>query len=218
MLCHKLHQLSLVFLVSTIATGSTGITMITAVVFQFTFGLLASYFCAVSRRVARAEFAVEKSIEQASERNGSLLYTLIPRNVMERLASHDGGGMLGRAIPHCTIMFCALEQEDDLQSAFTADVFGLLGSLFADLDDAVQRSGMFKYQHVGGWYIVACPRAERPFDEEEYAADYPPLHTLRMLRLAHELCAAAARHTLRGAPLQLQVGLPGRGSRPDFTF
>jgi class 3 adenylate cyclase len=198
---------SFLYLVALILTGTRGSAMISAVVFQLVSGLFASYFCAVRRRIAWAEFLVERSIERASERNGNLLYTLIPRNVMARLASHHGSDMLGRAIPHCTIMFCALEQEEDLQAAFTVDVFELLCSLFADFDDAVKRSGMFKYQHVGGWYIVACPRAERPFDEEEYAAEYPQHYTLSMLHLAHELRLIAIRRSFRGAPLRLQVGL-----------
>jgi hypothetical protein len=35
------------------------------------------------------------------------------------------------------------------QDTFCPDVFELLNALFTEFDDAVERAGMFKYQHVG---------------------------------------------------------------------
>ena len=63
------------------------------------------------------------------------------------------------------------------------------------------------YIRAGGWYIVACPRAARPFDAEEQAAEYPPRYYLAMLALADDLQRAASRHRLRGAALPLRIGV-----------
>jgi class 3 adenylate cyclase len=73
-------------------------------------------------------------------------------------------------------------------------------------------------QHVGEWYIVACPRAASPFDPAAQALP-PGAHAPAMLRLAAALHRAAARHALGGggrdgeagggaaAPLRLRVGI-----------
>ena len=101
---------TLLYLAALLSTGSYGVRVAAAVAFQFVAGFCAAGFCAVGRRTLRDEFAVERSIERAQERSASLLYTLIPRNVMARLAAHDPARMLGCAVPHCTILFCAFEQ------------------------------------------------------------------------------------------------------------
>ena len=96
----------------------------------------------------REEFAAEKGIQFAAQQSGNLLYTLIPPDVAARSHSLDGA-MLARDIPCVTVMFCTLERQEELQREFSEEVFDLLGRTFADLDDAVQEHGMYKYQHVG---------------------------------------------------------------------
>ena len=46
-------------------------------------------------------------------------------------------------IPHCTVMFCMLEFE-----IRTVQDFHLINTIFRACDEAVECSGMFKYQHV----------------------------------------------------------------------
>ena len=42
--------------------------------------------------------------------------------------------------------------------------FQRLNAVYVDFDEAVGESGLYKYQHVGPWYIIACPNAAEPFD------------------------------------------------------
>ena len=46
-------------------------------------------------------------------------------------------------IPHCTVMFCMLEFE-----IRSVKDFHLINTIFRACDEAVESSGMFKYQHV----------------------------------------------------------------------
>ena len=98
---------------------------------------------------------MELSLTAAAERNRALLHTLIPPGVMSRLARHTGPSMLGRTVPHCTVMFCALDSHDALQADLSHHSFSSLAALVADLDATVRRAGMFKYQHVGAWCFLA---------------------------------------------------------------
>ena len=79
-----------------------------------------------------------------------------------------------------------------LQDSFSEPLFRRLHALFSKFDDAVQRRGMFKYQHVGPWYIVACPRAANPFD--------PAPAGVEVDRLAAEMALLAAAASRPGDP------------------
>ena len=95
------------------AVGSAGWALASALACQLAAGGLAAPLCRRRAALARRQFAVDKGIRRASERSESLLYTLIPRNVVDRLASWRparGGEMLGRDLPCATVMFwCARE-------------------------------------------------------------------------------------------------------------
>ena len=157
-----------------------------AVFLQTSAGLSAVHISRSRLRVAREHFALAKAAKFASEQTSNRLHTLIPMQVLPALASHTGKEMLGALIPHCTVMFCSLHL-DPAPSMSLADNHRLLDRVFSALDEAVSRSGMFKYQHVGEWYIVACPRAAAPFDTELQERPYPADHVSAMLRLATEL-------------------------------
>ena len=127
-----------------------------------------------------------KAAKFAAEQTSNRLHTLIPKQVLPALAAHTGEGMQGALIPHCTVMFCSLHLATR-PSMSLADHHRLLDGVFSALDDAVRRSGMFKYQHVCEWYIVACPRAAAPFDTDLQERPYPAAHVSAMFRLATEL-------------------------------
>ena len=154
--------------------------------FQASAGLAAAHVCRSRLRVAREHFALAKAAKFAAEQTSNRLHTLIPMQVLPALTSHTGKEMLGALIPHCTVMFCSLHL-DPAPSMSLADRHQLLDGVFSALDDAVRRSGMFKYQHVGEWYIVACPRAAAPFDTDLQERPYPAAHVSAMFRLATEL-------------------------------
>ena len=83
----------------------------TAVAFQLLVGLGAAYFCHVRKQISRQQFAVAKGTKFATEQNRNLLNTLIPQNVVQKLAGHKGGSMLGNEVKECTVMFCSLEPQ-----------------------------------------------------------------------------------------------------------
>ena len=107
------------------------------------------------------QFTLARAMRNTSDRNRSLLHTLVPPNVVDYLDSlslssgrdsfSGGGELVGRDIPLCTVMFCTLERHAELQEAFSEEAFDLLSDIFAAFDDAVRRFGMYKYQHVGEW-------------------------------------------------------------------
>ena len=175
---------------------------------QLITGLISMKFCRDHTIAARNAFALAKGMRRAAEQNRNLLYTLIPHNVVEHLATHTSGNeMPGADIADCTVMFCSIEPQELLRSSFSTEVFDLMNDVFSDFDMAVHRSGMFKYQHVGEWYIVACPRAAKAFDPVEQAAPYPTEYTVSMAQLADELQTIARRYTVSEAPLWLRVGI-----------
>ena len=76
---------------------------LTAVAFQILVGLGCAAACALKRRAERADFALAKRIEYTTRQTRSLLHTLIPRNVSERLGRQRDTDMLGaeiRQAPH----------------------------------------------------------------------------------------------------------------------
>ncbi|EKX40930.1 hypothetical protein GUITHDRAFT_75107, partial [Guillardia theta CCMP2712] len=104
-------------------------------------------------------------------------------------------------------MFCSLEPQRYLKARSTTKTFKLLNEVFEMFDDVVDHYGMYKYQHVGDWYIITCPRAARPFDEAEQGKPYPQSYAVQMIRLANELRELAHYYTVEGVSLQLKVGI-----------
>ena len=190
-------------------TGTKFWPMTSFAALQLTAGLISMLLCRDHTVSARNAFALAKGMRRAADQNRNLLCTLIPHNVVEHLATNTSGeDMPGTDIAECTVMFCSIEPQELLRSSFTAEVFDLMNDVFSDFDMAVQRSGMFKYQHVGEWYIVACPRAAKAFDHTEQASPYPAEYTVSMAQLADELQTIAGRYTVSGAqPLRLRVGI-----------
>jgi hypothetical protein len=147
--------LSLLLLAACIATGTQPAAFGFPVAVQLATGALAAFFCYRGDRRSRSEFAVDKGLRYAAEQNGNLLFTLIPRDVVAHCRASDGPGMVGRTLPHVTLMFCALERHAEMQAGFSERDFHLLNALFVEFDDAVRAHGMYKYQHVGMHPI--CP-------------------------------------------------------------
>ena len=199
---------SVILVCAVLAVGTKSWVLFSTVLFQLCTGLFASHFCGIHIFLAKKQFAIEKGTILANEENSNLLYTLIPRNVVAKQGEHHSPSMLGTQIERCTIMFCSLEPQEQLKAEFSEKVFSLLNEAFSAFDRAVKRSGMFKYQHVSDWYIVACPRAAKPFDEEEQSQPYPDRYYLAMVVLADELKGIARRYALReDCRCWLKVGL-----------
>ena len=102
-------------------------------------------------------------------------------------------GVLATDIAYCTVMFCSLstgdsKEEEAKEAMLTrpqeddASEFKDLDSLCRQFDELVNQSVLYKYQHVGPWYIIMCPHAAEPFkDHDTYTPSAtntaPPPHT-----------------------------------------
>jgi class 3 adenylate cyclase len=203
----------LVFIASSLALGTHNSVLASATCALTVAGLAGARSCHESQIVSRQQFAIAKGTKAVVERSRDVLYSLIPQNVLTKLSLAEPGAFLGTPIAHCAVMFCSLDALSAARSSFSEPLFRLTHAVFRALDDAVQRFGMFKYQHVAEWYIVACPRAANPYDPALQAKPYPGRHHRNMVRLAHELVRIAADHTLPGGggtgdiPLLLRAGI-----------
>ena len=175
-------------------------------------GLSSAYLCAARRAEARSLYAASKHIRELSSRNRRLLCSFIPLDVLTRLEAQPPGAsgeLVGADVDPALVLFCTLEPRQSLRAEPPAPLLRELDRVFADFDAVVARSGLFKYQHVGEWYIVACPRAAAPFDAVAQAAPAAGAHVAAMLDLASELRRIAAGHALPGCglPLRLRAGV-----------
>eukprot|EP00960_Hanusia_phi_P046496 757873-Hanusia_phi.AAC.1 len=190
-----------------ILLGSACWNLLSCALFQLIAGLTTAYLCQRDLRDARHQYVITKKTKYATTQSKILLHTLIPSNVMSKLTFHEGSGLLGVKIPHCTVLFCSFMQQDRIKSKGAVQTFQILDGIFEVFDCIVEKYGMYKYQHVGDWYIVTCPRAARPFDEKFQQEDYPKHYTMGMVQLARELIEATRRFHIDQATLGLKVGV-----------
>jgi hypothetical protein len=107
---------SLILAVGVLAVGTHSYVTITAALFQLTAGHTSAYFCRIQNMASRTQ-SLYKDIKTAGEQNRSLLFTIVPANVVAKLDSAaDYYNMVGALVPHCTVMFCTLEQAAALQA------------------------------------------------------------------------------------------------------
>ncbi len=108
-----------------LAVGALDWGLLSAAALQLAAGLGAATLCRLRRAAAREEFAAMKGTLFAAEQSRGLLHTLVPRDVLRRLAARDaiaarvgadaaaagGGGLLCADVRACTVMFCSLEPQ-----------------------------------------------------------------------------------------------------------
>jgi class 3 adenylate cyclase len=163
----------------------------------------------------RKQFAVAKAISGVSELNRNLLHAFIPPQLLHKLTHQKDRELLAGPIHCMSVMFCQVEPRSVLTGACSEELFSLLNAIFTEFDYVVKSMGMFKYQHVGGSYIVACPRALSPFHPEEQDEPYPSRHAVSMAELATELQQITMSRNFQGVQLYLKVGIacgPAAGS------
>lgn len=173
----------------------------------------------MSTRESRAVFQRIKAFKLASRKSCSLLHTLIPPNVLARLTAHSHDmGILATDISQCTVMFCSLvsadtlaNEDEDVGQGVEEDVgkFHMLHHVCLDFDEAVKQSRLYKYQHVGQWYIIACPNAAEPFPSVRpgtgeawtgggmggaEGGEREPTYATEMTKLAQKLVSIARCH------------------------
>ena len=192
-----------------VATGSTGRHMWYRTLMLLMAGSMSPYLCYLSTQEARTEFRRVKQFKLAARQSRNLLSTLIPPNVLDRLASHSHDmGILATDIAQTTVMFCSLFSEEASGSwpnmrrrsiSHHVSEFQRLHHVYLDFDEAVRGSRLYKYQHVGPWYIITCPNAAAPFPSAQ-SEPCPPgaeggqSYATDMARLAQQLVSVARSH------------------------
>ena len=118
---------------------------------------------------AKTNFAYIMTIRFASEVHKDLLHTLIPPHVLKFITDAGEAGpnktlLSAQEIPFCTVMFASVTYD-----VATPEDFDFLSRLFSAFDQAVEHSGMFKYQHVSSgechYFIVTCPCVSNPYQD-----------------------------------------------------
>jgi hypothetical protein len=103
--------ISVVVLVSvSIVMGQLGPQLAYFALLQTSVGLITAVLCHGSTQESRRMFAMASRVKLAARQSRKSLYTLIPPNVLARLASHSHElGILGTEIAECTVMFVSLD-------------------------------------------------------------------------------------------------------------
>ena len=167
-----------------------------------------------------------------------VLYTLLPRDVLERMEAPGGEALLGSSsnISACTVMFVhtsCLQNPNNMpvqhrspiaeyaascnastiagsadQGAASLTQFEAVHRMFCKWDKLVEDAGLYKYQHVNEWYIVACPRAAASYDTALQLQPYPHQYLSKMVKLADGILQVVSTSTflLQRIFLQSPIG------------
>lgn len=142
------------------------------------------------------ERAMMEEIRLAKERNETLLLSILPKAVVERI--NGGAGMVADHIPEATILFADIVNFTPFTAKLSpSDVVGVLNRVFSAFDRLVEQFGAEKIKTIGDGYMVAVGIPEPRDDHAEVAA---------RLALAMLTSLADIRHEI-GAPIQLRIGL-----------
>jgi class 3 adenylate cyclase len=142
------------------------------------------------------ERAMMEEIRLAKERNETLLLSILPRAVVERI--NDGAGMVADHIPEATIVFADIVNFTPFSGQLSpADVVGVLNRIFSAFDRLVDQHRAEKIKTIGDGYMVAVGIPEPCDDHAAIAARL----SLTMLDSFHLM-----RDELQ-APIQLRVGM-----------
>ena len=142
------------------------------------------------------ERAMMEEIRLAKERNETLLLSILPKAVVERI--NDGASMVADHIPEATILFADIVNFTPFTAGLSpSDVVGVLNRVFSSFDRLVEQFDAEKIKTIGDGYMVAVGIPEPRDDHAEVAA---------RLALAMLDSLADIREEL-GAPIQLRIGL-----------
>jgi len=153
--------------------------------------------------------SIANTLKPIAAVNAKILYSLMPpeiahmcqggerdktrkdetyKKVKKENGEKEGKEMVACPIEATTVMFCSVISESLLFSSSSSEqVLSMLSALFSSLDDAVEESGFFKYQHIGNQYIITCPRAASPFKYAANFQEYPHQYLTDMMALGKEL-------------------------------
>ena len=136
-----------IFLIGGLSVGCSYTAFLPAAALQLSAGFIAFRICEYQGMSSREQDSLSAATLDLWKSSRNILHSLIPANILEKIGTESSSNMICAEIQHCTIMFCMLEKAAELQDSFTEEVLQLLNSMFCEFDDAVERHGMFKYQH-----------------------------------------------------------------------
>ncbi len=152
--------------------------------------------CLENKLLRDRERAMIEEIRQAKERNETLLLSILPKAVVERI--NDGATMVADHIPEATILFADLVDFTPFAGKMAAvDVVSFLNRIFSTFDRLADRFGAEKIKTIGDAYMLAVGLPEPREDHAEAAA-----------RMA--LAMIDALETLKAetkAPIRLRIGM-----------
>jgi class 3 adenylate cyclase len=154
------------YLVICMSLGYLNWSVFWSLILLMTAGVSSVLLCRWRTTQAKQNYAKMVSIRVSARTSRILLHTLIPPGVMKNFSPGNNPVCTAQPISMCIVMFCMFDYK-----VLTRDDFDWIESLVADLDRAVEQSGMFKYQYVSCGtchnFIVTCPRGsmeDRPLD------------------------------------------------------
>lgn len=144
---------------------------------------------------ARAEDALERE----HIRSETLLDSLLPRSVADRLKAEPQVAVAD-ALPAATILFADIVSFTPRAARLPpAELLGFLNEMFGKMDMLTARHGLEKIKTVGDAYMAAAGLNEGALKTETQVN--------AALRLAQDMHALAAGTRLAGEPVQLRIGI-----------
>jgi class 3 adenylate cyclase len=145
------------YIVSCMSVGYLNWSVFWSLMLLMTAGVSSVLLCRWRTMQAKQNYAKMVAIRFSARTSRILLHTLIPPGVMKNFSPDNNPVCTAQPISMCIVMFCMFDYK-----VLTRDDFDWIASLVADLDRAVEQSGMFKYQYVSCGtchnFIVTCPR------------------------------------------------------------
>ncbi len=115
------------------------------------------------------ERTMMEEIRLAKERNESLLLSILPRAVVDRI--NEGASMVADHIPEATIVFADIVNFTPFTGNMTpTEVVGVLNRIFSAFDRLVDQFGAEKIKTIGDGYMVAVGIPEPCEDHADIAA------------------------------------------------
>jgi class 3 adenylate cyclase len=147
----------------------------------------------------------EDALERAHERSESLLGSLLPRSVADRLKAAPEAAVAD-ALPSATILFADVVAFTPRAARLPpTELLAFLNGLFGQFDRLTAAQGLEKIKTVGDAYMVAGGlEGAGPGATGPTAPDPDVAAALRLARSMHD---AAAGMRLGGQPVQLRIGI-----------
>jgi adenylate cyclase len=120
--------------------------MVTAIIFS-------SISAHLRERAARNRFLTKRAIIESQQRNDDLLYSMLPRHIVQRMQVGETG--IADSLGEVTIIFATVTQVHDLDSGYRPlDRVRGLNRLFSAFDAEAERYGVEKIKTIGGSYMA----------------------------------------------------------------